>query len=149
MREFTKSIEIASPAERIWAVMSDVERWHEWTPSITSVVLTDKPPLRLGSHAVIKQPKFPAAKWRVTELVPGRGFVWISTGPGIVVSGSHQIAANATGGSCTVTLRLQFTGLLGGLFGGLTAGINQRYLTMEIEGLRNRCESGDAGEAGG
>ena len=37
---------------------------------------------------------------------------------------------------------------LGGLFGGLTAGINQRYLTMEIEGLRKRCESGDAGEAG-
>ncbi|MEO8103836.1 MAG: hypothetical protein ABI790_15040 [Betaproteobacteria bacterium] len=77
----------------------------------------------------------------MTERVPGKGFVWISTGPGIVVSGSHQIAANATGEACTVTLRLQFTGLPGGLFGGLTAGINQRYLTMEIEGLRKRCEA--------
>ena len=140
MRELIKKIEIATSSKNIWAVMSDVERWHEWTPSITRIQLTDFLPLHLGSHAVIKQPKFPAAKWEVTEFVPGKSFTWQSHGPGILVSASHQIEAITADEVCTVRLRLGFSGVLGGLFASLTAGINERYLNFEMEGLQKRCK---------
>jgi uncharacterized protein YndB with AHSA1/START domain len=31
MRTFSTQIDINASPERVWAVMSDVERWHVWT----------------------------------------------------------------------------------------------------------------------
>ncbi len=139
MREFTKSIRINAPQERVWAVMCDVTRWHEWTASISRIEICDGAPLRIGSEVVIKQPRFPPATWNVTSMIPGKSFTWESGGPGVLVSAQHEIVAD--GDACKVTLRLQFTGLLSGMFAGLTAGINEQYLAMEAKGLQRRCES--------
>ena len=37
MRTFSITVDVAAPAQRVWEVMSDVERWHEWTASVTKV----------------------------------------------------------------------------------------------------------------
>ena len=34
---YSVSIDINAPAERVYDVMIDLDRWHEWTPSITSI----------------------------------------------------------------------------------------------------------------
>jgi uncharacterized protein YndB with AHSA1/START domain len=39
--DFAISIEIATPPDRVWAVLSDIEKWPEWTPSITSIERLD------------------------------------------------------------------------------------------------------------
>ena len=63
MREmdFSISVDIAAPPDRVWAVMSDIEKWREWTASVKSITLRDPGPLRTGSRAWVRQPKFPAA----------------------------------------------------------------------------------------
>jgi uncharacterized protein YndB with AHSA1/START domain len=139
MRQFTKTILIKSPPTKVWRVIEDVTRWHEWTASITKVTLVDSNVLKVGGVVMIKQPKFPVAKWVVTEIKPNVSFTWVSTNPGIVVTASHTITPTAEGSH--VALQLTFSGWLSGLFAALTAAINMRYMTMEAEGLRARCES--------
>ena len=138
MRRYSTSIEIAAPPETVWAVMIDVERWPEWTDSIARVERRDHGPLASGSRVVIRQPKLPPATWQVTEVDQGRSFSWISRAPGVLVTARHEIAPAGSGSRAT--LSIHYGGVLGGLLARLTAGVNDRYLAMEAEGLKRRSE---------
>jgi carbon monoxide dehydrogenase subunit G len=80
VRDFTTSIEIAATPARVWDVLSDVERWHDWTPSIERITPLDDAPLGVGSKVRIEQPKLRPATWKITSWEPGRGFSWESAG---------------------------------------------------------------------
>ena len=54
----------------------------------------------------------------------------------------HSVEASE--GGSRATLSLQFSGLLGPLVARLTRGLNERYLALEVRGLRTRSE-GSAG----
>ena len=136
--EFRKIIDIDAPPDVAWTVMSDGERWPEWTASVTSVRRLDKGPLRIGSRALIRQPRFPPAVWTVTTLEPGRRFVWKSGMPGMWVYGDHSVEAIPSG--TRATLKLSYDGPLARLMGRLTRGITNRYLDMEASGLKRRSE---------
>jgi uncharacterized membrane protein len=138
MSTFSVSIDIAAPAARVWTVMSDVDRWHEWTPSITSVTRVDGRPLQIGTHVVIRQPRFPAARWTVTTLVPGERSAWTSKAPGLRVIGTHAVAATEEGARATLAIEIE--GPFGGLWERLTRAITEKYVTMEAEGLKLRSE---------
>jgi uncharacterized membrane protein len=139
MTDFHIDVEIEAPPERVWAVMRDVERWPEWTPTVTSVRLLDRGPFAVGSRAIIRQPKLPPARWRVTELdEPGRSFIWVSSGLGLRVIARHSVEACGAGSRAALSLR--FSGILAGLFGRLMRGLNDRYLALEAKGLKQRSE---------
>jgi hypothetical protein len=140
MREsaFERSIDIAAPPDIVWLVMSDAERWHEWTPSVTSIRLLDGKPIRIGSRALIRQPKFPPALWKVTAVVPGRSFTWTSRAPLMRVFAQHSVDPTASGSRAT--LRLRYQGLLGRLLARMTRDITNRYLDLEASGLKRRSE---------
>ena len=139
MRDFSITVEIGAPPHRIWEVMSDVERWPEWTASVTSIRRLSPEPFAVGSKVVIRQPKFPPAMWVVTDIQPNRSFTWRSGAPGVYVFAHHSIEPTPTGSR--VTLSLRYNGLLGGVLGWLTAGITNRYLAMEASGLKQRAET--------
>ena len=123
---------VHAPAERVWAILSDVERWPSWTASVQQVVLDG--PLEVGAVAKIRQPKLPPTAWTVTEVVPGRSFTWESKAPGSRAVGEHEITP-ADDGTCEVRLRLEQRGPVGSVVGLLYRGLTKRYVQMEADGL--------------
>src|SRR5262245_33939484 len=105
---FSRTVEIPTPLPLVWSVMADVERWPEWTASISSVKLLSPGPLQVGSRVRIHQPKLPPAFWRVVELNPGAGFTWVSRAPGARVTARHAAEAAASG--TRVTLSIHYEG---------------------------------------
>lgn len=140
MRDFAIEFDVAAPPARVWEVMSDGERWADWTPSVTSVEIYDKP-LRVGSRALIRQPRIPPGKFKVTELTPGRSFTWATGIPGIIYAHARHSIEPTNAGS-RVKLSLRFDGLLGGFMGRQQAPIINEYLVMEAAGLKRFSEDG-------
>lgn len=137
---FEETIEIAAPAERIAATMIDVARWSEWTASITRIERLDEGPLRIGSRARVVQPKLMPLVWEVTALDPAKGFAWQAPAPGVFTVGEHWVAPGSGPGRCRVTLTIRQSGWLAPVIGMVFAGITRRYMKLEAEGLRARCE---------
>src|SRR4051794_39984949 len=108
---FETAIAINASREYVWNVLTNVERWPEWTASMTNVTLIDCSALAIGSKARIKQPKMPALVWEVTELEPRESFSWQAKSTGVTTLGTHRIAAGP-GAGVTVTLGIRQSGAL-------------------------------------
>jgi uncharacterized membrane protein len=138
--KMTTSVDIDAPPEKVWEVMSDVERWHEWTKSISRIQILGGGPLRAGSRVRIRQPKLPSAVWNVTALEPGRYFEWQNQSPGITSVATHAIEAKPDGTS-RVTLSIDQSGVFGSLIARMFENrISRPYMEMEAQGLKRRSE---------
>ena len=135
---FSVSIDIKAPVDRVFEVMSDTERWHEWTPSVTSIKRLDQGEFKIGSKAVIRQPKFPPALWKITAI-DEKSFTWENRAPGIRVIGHHSAEPIENGTRATLSLR--YEGFLAKLLARMTRNITTRYLAMEAFGLKARAEN--------
>ena len=137
MSHFCVTIDIQAPPERVIAVLRDVEKWPEWTPTVSSAQRLDQGPFRVGSKARVLQPKLRPATWEVTEL-DDRSFTWITRNPGLLTVAEHMAEPLEKGSR--VTLALTFSGFLAPVIARIYRDLNQRYLATEAEGLRKRCE---------
>ncbi len=133
-------IEVAAPPNRVWDVLVDVERWPEWTSSVTSVRTLDSGPLSVGSRVEISQPRIPAGTYTVTALESGRAFTWEQRQPGSTVSAHHECTPLPDGGT-RVELRVVMSGVVGAVVARLYRKLTERYLAMEASGLKSRAES--------
>lgn len=133
------SVEIEAPPQLVWNVFSDVQRWPEWTASVTSLVGLDEPTLAVGRRFAIKQPGMAKLVWRVTELDPGSSWTWVQRSPGVLVTARHHVIGQA-GGRTLVRQELDQRGVLGGLVGRLMAKKTTRFLELEAQGLKARSE---------
>lgn len=138
---FEATIDVTAPAQQVFDVYADVERWHEWTASVTSIERLDEGPLRVGSRARVRQPGLPVTVWEVTELMPGERFTWVARGPGVVTTGIHIARESDRAGVTEVTAALEQDGPLGPVVGLLTRRLTRRYLDIEVHGIKQRCEA--------
>ena len=136
---FETTVKIDAPQDAVWNTLVDVERWPEWTASMTEVKRVDGEVLAPGSRVRVKQPRMPALMWEVTELAPGRSFTWRSTSPGVTTVGSHLLTSAASD-RVAVTLGVRQSGALASVVALLTSGRTRRYVQMEALGLKTRCE---------
>jgi uncharacterized membrane protein len=141
MNTFKTTIQISAPADRVWDAMIDVERWPEWTSSVTSVKKLKDTPLDVGSRVRIRQPRLLTAVWKVTKLDAGRGFTWVSRSPGVQTVASHIVEPAEQG--CRVTLSVEFGGVFGRLASRVFGKLNEDYMQIEAAGLKRHCESSD------
>ncbi|HEY0451712.1 SRPBCC family protein [Actinophytocola sp.] len=134
------TLPIDAPAELVWQTMSTVEKWPEWTPTMTEIRRLDDGELRVGSTAEVRQPKQPPRTWTVTELTPGKSFTWVSSGTGLQLAADHVITTDGDG---TVGALLTFTvrGVLAPVAGLLAGGAMRRAVDTEAESLKKWCES--------
>jgi uncharacterized membrane protein len=134
---------VNAPAERVWKLFVDVERWSEITPTtIREIRRLDDGPFQVGSEAVVRQPRLPKARWRVTAIDPGLSFTWENATPGVTVVARHSVQPTGDG-TAVITLSLRTEGPLAGPVGALTGGMTKKAITTEMESFRRVAEQGD------
>ncbi len=138
---YRAQIDIDAPVERVWDVLIDVERWPDWSPTMTSVKRLETGLFRPGSSARIKQPRLPEAVWRVSALVPQTSFIWSTRSRGVTTVARHTVAERAEGGT-RVGLAIDQSGPLSLLAKVFFSRLTKRYLQEEAQGLKERCETG-------
>ena len=138
MRLFATTIDISASPDRVWSVMSDIERWHEWTASITSVERLTSGALAIGSKARVRQPKLLPAVFDVTSWDPPRSFEWVTRSGGVTAVARHSV--EPLGAGARAHLSVEFSGLLAPLVVWFAGDLTNRYLEMEAAGLKRRSE---------
>ena len=138
-RNTLKAVYIDAAPEKVFAVLCDVERWPEWTPTMTSVRRLEGGPFAIGSSAHVRQPKLLPAVWRVTELQNGRNFTWTTRSPGLRMTAGHLIEPQGAGSRVELTFEL--SGLIAPVASRLYGDLIERYVATESQSLKKRSES--------
>ena len=133
------TVTIAAPADRVWSVVVDVERWPARIPTVDAVERLDSGPLVVGSRTRLQQPRLPTAVWTVTELVDGSSYTWTSTSPGVTVTASHLVEPQPDGSR--LTLAVTVSGPLAGIGWLASRSLTKRYVETEAASIKKAAES--------
>jgi hypothetical protein len=110
----TTSIEIRAPAERVWAIVADVEHYQDWNPFFSEAHGKVQPGgrLTLKMNPVGQAPK--EFSPTVLEVTPGQGFAWRGrlVLPGLF-DGTHRLIVERIDcGTARFTQEEAFSGVL-------------------------------------
>lgn len=123
---------VGAAPSRVWDVMSAISHWADLLPTVQKV--TARPGTvegHAGARYALKQPGLPTLVYEVTEWLPGTGFTWIATTPGVRTIGTHQIVSTPEG--CTLRLGLRWDGPLAGAIRLLYGSRTERFVRQEAE----------------
>jgi uncharacterized membrane protein len=132
------SVTISTSPAQVWSVLTDVERWPEWTASVEHLTILGDGPLAEGTKVRMKQPRLPSMVWEVTELRQQECFTWESNRGGVATSTDHLLAPGDD--AVTVTLRVRQSGPFAVLTVPFTAQ-TRRNLEIGALALKHRCEA--------
>lgn len=138
MPRWEHSIDISATPDRVWDVMSEIERWPEWTPSVLSVKKLSDGPLARGTTARVHAKGAPESTWTVSESLPARSFTWGTKARGAVTTAGHVIETAPSGSR--VTLSIEIGGVAAALLKPILGKRIRQNLRLEAEGLKRRSE---------
>jgi uncharacterized membrane protein len=134
------AVTVAAPPERVWEVLTEVERWPERISTVDSVERLDDGPLRVGSRTRLQQPRLPEAVWTVTDVDEGRSFTWESRSRGVAISAGHVVEPHGT--TTRLTLSVSLSGPLAPVGWLMTRGLTRRYVETEAASIKRVAEAG-------
>lgn len=134
------AVTVAAPPERVWEVLTEVERWPERIPTVDSAERLDDGPLRVGSRTRLQQPRLPEAVWTVTDVDEGRSFTWESRSRGVAISADHVVEPHGT--TTRLTLSVSLSGPLAPIGWLMTRGLTRRYVETEAASIKRVAEAG-------
>ena len=133
-----KTSAIVARPHDIFQVLLDFKRWNQWTQSITQMSVLDNEGPKPGVRIKVFQPKLSPAVWTITEIVPDTRLIWEKKSFGLRMVSEHLITLH--GDEVSVTIRMTYNGPLASLAFNLTQSLTDRYMTLEINGLKRECE---------
>jgi uncharacterized protein YndB with AHSA1/START domain len=139
MNDSEITVDINAPISRVWETVVDIERWPEWTATVSRAKIRGDGPLGLDSKVKVFRPKFPSAVWTVTEFEAEKHIEMRTGYPGMRIVSSRDLVPR--GGGCTLTLSLAFTGWFAIFVGRRTRERGNRYLAVVAGAIKRRCES--------
>ena len=134
-----REFHIDAPPDVVWRVMSDIERWPQWTATAESAKRGEDGPLRAGATARMKIVGVSGvALWTVTSLEDGREFVWENRTAGVRSVAGHRVEPEGAGSK--VRLWIEQSGLVATLIGWYLRRVSNRNIDVEAEGLKRESE---------
>lgn len=137
MRTVEKFITAASP-DTVWQIVADVERWHDWTPTILEVEPLTHGGLRSGARYRVTQPRLRPAVYEVTQCIPNVAFTWVHRFPGGEVVADHRMTVRNPG--TEVELSFCSKGFLAHAVSAMFSKMIRENVAIEARSLRQRCE---------
>jgi uncharacterized membrane protein len=136
---YEHEINIDAPVEVVWQLVTQVEDWPSFTPTMTRVERLDTGPIRVGSQARVDLPGQRTAVWTVTRLDPPSSFVWRTRVMGVTMTATHDL--QAADGGCSSTLVIELSGLGASVLGRIAGSRIRRSIAEENRAFKRRAEA--------
>jgi hypothetical protein len=134
----SKNTIVDTDVSTVFSVLADIENWNSWTRSVTRISYLEHNKFQVGDKATVIQPKLSPALWTIAEIIPNKSFVWQTNSYGVKMTAKHILKETSRG--TFIEHQVIYEGLFARLFYKLTTKLTNRYLAMEIMGLKRKCE---------
>jgi uncharacterized protein YndB with AHSA1/START domain len=128
-------ITIHAPAERVWRLLTEVDRWPDWNPAVASAAMHG--PLRVGTVFVWKSQGFQVSSC-LSQIDPLRRLSW--TGSAFGTRAFHLWEIEAVGDTVQVKTFETFDGWVPWLFKGSMQKKLNETLPAWLQGLKQAAE---------
>jgi hypothetical protein len=136
--KFVHTVLTTAPPEKIWCAWTDVERWPEWDTELDSASLEGS--FALGTKGRVKPKRGPAARFSISELIPGESYTFTTRLPLCELKIRRHLTRKHGGGTY-FTHEVSFVGPLASVFGSLLGWRYREALPVVMENLRKTAES--------
>ena len=134
----SKNTVVDSDVSTVFNVLADIENWNTWTRSVTKISYLENNTFKVGDQALVIQPRLSPAVWTITEIIPNKSFIWQTHSYGVNMTAKHILKETDQG--TFIEHQVIYEGQFAWLFYKLTGKLTNQYLTMEIMGLKAKCE---------
>jgi hypothetical protein len=96
---FTVGRDIAAPSEAVWNILTALDAWPRWGPTVAGAELAEPGPLRLGSLGKVWTSIGVPLPFEITDFETGRTWAWKVAG---VPATAHGV--EPAGEGCRATM---------------------------------------------